>query len=615
MKRIRNILILLSFCIFAGPVARAQNPACNASAAGGQETTGTIFFNFGSVTNAVNTKNRHNSSVGELLVGPTYNQTLIANQGFWSRFLLPPAAPVVTATQGELLDRIQLSWSIDPLSPASTEGFHIYRDGVFLTGVDRSARSYNDFNVIAGVPYNYEIRGVNLYGEGFGGKALGFQVPNGVVTGQVQTLNGSPVPGALVTLLPMQGFSAKFGPTDGAFADSSQYLPAAGSAWSLSFWIKTDAATANAGILKLGTTSPLYIRAINSATGHEGVTVSASGAPFLSATFPDPTKNGWHLVALSFENGQGRLYLDGVLAALAPMSAIPSATDLSLGSRTGNDGWTGRLDELRIYHRRLDEIDLGEVMEGTAGSTTPGLKYYWKMDEEQGVKTFDIFKRTRIFFCGATFDPDRPPVRTSGLTNSDGYYKIESASYGTGTTFLAQPSKQFYAHRSLKFTRSENDYAILPDFPVTPKFTLEMWVNSAGPDGAQCLLYKKLGATEFRLILEPDGLNNVIRVFLNGATQTFGHLGTGYQHLAFTYNNQTGSLAVYKNGVLIGTSSFPTVSGDWSDPAHPWVLGAREDGAGKADHFGGLIDEVAVYDTTLQSAKIAAHFQAARDPL
>lgn len=614
MKRIRNILILLGFWILAGAGAYAQNPACNASMAGDQETTGTIFFNFGSVTNAVNNKNRHNSSVGELMVGTTSNQATFANLGFWSRFLLPPAAPVVTATQGELLDRIQLTWAIDPLSPTATEGFHIYRDGIYLDGVDRNARSYNDFNVIAGVPYNYEIRGVNSYGEGYAGKALGFQVPNGVVTGQVLTLNGSPVPDALVTLMPMQGFSARFGPTAGAFSDSSQYLPAAGSAWSLTFWIRTDVAAADAGILKLEP-FPLYIQAINSAGGHEGVSVSTTDAPFLTGMFPDSAKNGWHHVALTFDNGQGRLYLDGTLAAMAPMSAIPSATAMSLGSRTGNDGWTGRIDELRIYHRRLDEIDLDEVMEGTATSATPELKYYWKMDEEQGVKTFDMLNRVRIFFCGATFDPDRPPVRTSGLTNEEGYYKIESASYGTGTTFLAKPSKNFYAHRSLKFTRSDNDYATLPDFSLTQKSTIELWVNSAGPDGPQCLLSKKWGVNEFRLMLIPNGLDNQVRIYLNGNIHNFGNLGNGYQHLAFTLDSASGNVTVYKNGALAGAAVFPGVSGNWSDTTQAWVLGARESGSGQTDHFGGLIDEVAVYDTTLQVAEIAAHAQASRDPL
>jgi hypothetical protein len=86
------------------------------------------------------------------------------------------------------------------------------------------------------------------------------------------------------------------------------------------------------------------------------------------------------------------------------------------------------------------------VMDGTASSETPNLTHYWKMDEQLGVKSYDIVKRQKLYLCSATFDADRPPVHTAGITNEDGYYKIESASYGTGTTFLARPKKNFYMH-------------------------------------------------------------------------------------------------------------------------------------------------------------------------
>ena len=67
-------------------------------------------------------------------------------------------------------------------------------------------------------PMYTRVNRVNLYGDGPAGSAIGFQVPNGVVTGWVHTLNDSPVPDAMVTLLPMQDFSLQFnGQGDGAF--------------------------------------------------------------------------------------------------------------------------------------------------------------------------------------------------------------------------------------------------------------------------------------------------------------------------------------------------------------------------------------------------------------
>ncbi|HSF89129.1 MAG TPA: LamG-like jellyroll fold domain-containing protein, partial [Saprospiraceae bacterium] len=579
--------------------------------------SGTAFFNYGSQARSKSQSYRTSIAVGQTFVGYMEDLNYNSTVGFYSRFLLAPFALKVVATQGDLLDRIQVAWEIDALGPSPNEGFNIYRDGVFLATVGANIRNYNDFNVIPGRPYIYTVRGLNAYGEGASSDALGFQVPNGVVTGWISTLSGSPVPDALVTLTPMQGFSAKFGDEDEAFAIATAlqnpFLPTPGDDWTMTFWVKTDEASGDASLIHMSP-SPLYIRAINSSTGDEGVEVSASaaGTPFLVATFPDSTKNSWHHVALSFDGNshQGRLYLDGVLHSIAPMVALSSPDTLQIA---GHGEWDGRLDELRIYQRKLDELDFGQVMEGTASSQTPFLSHYWKMDEELGEKSYDIIKRHKLYFCGAQFDADRPPVRTAGISNEDGYYSIESASYGTGTTFLAQPDKNFYMHRALKMNRNEADYAILPDFSLTSKSTLELWLNSAGPDGTQCVLSKVWGANEFRLMLVPNGLDNDIIVHLNGQEQTYGVLGNGFQHLAFTWDSLSGNLAGFKNGVMINTHTFAGVTGNWSDPSENWMLGARKDGVSQTDYFGGLIDEVAVYDTTLSGTAIQDHFEDSRD--
>ncbi|MCK6693139.1 MAG: LamG domain-containing protein, partial [Thermoanaerobaculia bacterium] len=238
--------------------------------------------------------------------------------------------------------------------------------------------------------------------------------------------------------------------------------------------------------------------------------------------------------------------------------------------------------------------------------------------EELGAKSFDIINRTRLYFCNATFNPDRPPVRVAGITNEDGFYRIESANYGTGTTFLAEPMKSFYKHRALKFDRDQSDYATLPNFPVTPKSTLELWVNSAGPEGDQVLLSKRWGgANDFRLLLREEGVNNRIFFQLNGGEADFGLLDNNYQHLAFTIESGGANTIVtaYKGGQFIGSASLPPISGTWSDaPAEPWTLGARKSGVAYTDFYGGLIDEVALYDTTLAQTVIQSHANNSRDP-
>jgi len=612
-----RLLAALFLSILWGlPILQGQNNPCKTLVPGGGETAGTFFFNYGSATNVRNLKYQSSLAFGMPLVGAHSSGTYFGSMGFWTRFIAPPGAPTVVATQGDLLDRIQVSWNLDGLSSAPENGFKIYRDGIFLAQVDKTVKNYNDFNVIAGRPYIYEVRGSNQYGNGAGGTALGFQVPNGVVTGWVQTVNSNPVPDALVTLMPMQGFSLKMGADQAAGVDNTgvnSFLPThPDSTWSLCFWVKTQSVTGDAAIMSL-TTPPVGLDFRGAVGGQPGIEVSYGGNVLLSKAFDTPGKNGWQHVAIIFEEGRYRLFINGILVALMPGSALPDTKDLLLGMLAGNGtgGWSGLLDELRIYHNVvLDELSLAEVMEGTASRFTAGLKYYWKMDEELGEKSFDVMNRRRLYFCNAKFDKDRPPVRTAGKTNEEGYYRIESANYGTGTTFLAQPMKNFYQHRALKFERNESDYATLPNFPVTPKSTLELWVNSGGPNGDQALVSKRWGGTnDFRLLLREDGINSRILFQLNGGEANFGLLGNNYQHLAFTIESGGGSTLVtaYKNGTLISTSNLPAISGNWSDPAEPWTLGARKSGVSRTDFYDGLLDEIALYDTTLAQTTIQTH--------
>ncbi len=614
MRNTYFLPIWLLMCLISGVPLIAQNNSCGPEEViDTSDFEGTAFFNYGSRSKSRSNTYKTTVAAGQNFTGFMEDAQHNTSLGFYSRFFLPPFALDVSATQGELLDRIQLTWEVDPLGPSASDGFNIYRNGIFLATVGANIRSYNDFNVIAGEPYTYTVRGLNIFGEGTPGTALGFQIPNGTVTGWIATLNGSPVPNASVTLTPMQGFSLRFEDSDGALAiaDSlNPFLPAMDEDWTIAFWIKTDTAGSNSG--KLIGMPGLVIRSRPSTNGNEGIAVATTpgGTAFLVANFPS-NPNGWHHVALSYDkNGnKGRLYFDGVLMRVSPMNPVISPDEINFGERIAAGLWEGRIDELRIYHRQLDELDFDMVMEGTASSTTPYLTHYWKMDEELGEKSYDIVKRHQLYFCGAEFDPDRPPVHTAGITNEDGFYMIESASYGTGTTFLATPNKNFYMHRALNFEKSESDFATLPDFPLTPKATIEVWVNSAGPSGTQGILIKNLGNATFKVELEENGLDNDINVHLNGVTHTYGLLGSGYKHLAFTWDSTTNTIKGYKNGVLLNSFSYPAVTGQWSGHG-AWVFGYS---GNFANTFDGLIDEIAFYDTTLSVARIQSHFQNERD--
>lgn len=612
-------VIAVGICIAAS--LSAQSPtACTPPVL--LKYQGEGFFSYGSSINTFSSTNRGSHTVGQIVQGDNFSGDYSMLNGFWSRFLAPPLAPFVTVSQGEVQDRIQLTWEPDPLGAPASGGFKVYRDGIFLELVDANTFSYNDFNVIAGRAYVYTVVGVNNYGDGFPGEGIGFMVPDGVVTGVVETVSGSPVPDALITLSPRQGYSLFLGAMDGAVAplDSNKsYLPYDGSDWTVSYWMKTSSAQEGDTILELRG-YPLVMRAMSNNV-QTGVRVYLGGTELISAPFnTDPA--GWHHIAVVYSEGTGRLYVDGVLAGQNAFNSVSPATDLCLGNGAANGtGWSGWLDELRFYSRRLDEVDLDGVMTGTASRTTPGLLYYWKMDEQLGDKSFDVMNRfNRLYLCGAVFSSDRPTVSVSAITNDEGAYTIESVSYGTGITFTAKPNKNFYAHRSLKFIRSGsmNDYAELPDFPLPEKSTLELWVNSGGPNGAQCVLSKVWDNNDFRVMLYQNMSNTAeseLRLYLNGTEQMVAMLPTGYRHLAFTIDSVGDSRVIdtYLDGTLKATNTFSNISGNFSADNTRWVLGARVDGGSYTDFYDGYIDEIAVYEGLLPADSIARHALFQRD--
>jgi hypothetical protein len=246
MKKIVQHFLPVVLLLAATTLAWSQSSPNCATASDDNYLTGKAYFNYGSVSNSFNTKHRANITVGQPVIGSYFGQTHKGAFGFWASFLLPPKAPYVMASEGDLEDRVQIDWAPDPLSPAST-GYKIYRNGSLLASVDGQTFSFLDFNVIAGKFYTYEVSGVSSFGEGSKGSSLGFLNPNGVVTGQVKSFSNNPVPGAIVTLTPALGAALEFDGTDDmAFAE---YLPAyPRNEFTISCWVKLGDGNDGAGV-------------------------------------------------------------------------------------------------------------------------------------------------------------------------------------------------------------------------------------------------------------------------------------------------------------------------------------------------------------------------------
>ena len=603
LKGIFSLLV----CLLTINIANAQDD-CVPTPGAVIVRGGTINFNYGSTTNAVNSKKISSIILGEPVVGQANNTKYTVDYGFYAQFLLAPQAPAVIASQGEYLDRIEVKWDANPLGGSSTGGFNIYRDSIFIASVGPKVRNFNDFNVIAGRPYTYTVTGLNDFGEGYTGSAVGFMVPNGVVTGLVETPNGNPVIDAIVSLNPQQGFSAAFGPMDGAsslYNASHPFLPNGNFDWTISFWIKTNAATGGKGVFDLE--NNLSFVALESSQGN-GITFNAAGGS-LTAPFPNGTMSEWHHIAVTHharDNLTG-IYLDGDLQdqKVIPVTIVP--TSLNLGARTlTGGGWNGYLDELRIYHKVVKEVDIQKSMNVTATFDEEALSHYWKFDEQLGVKSYDIMSRDVMYFCGVDFSTIRPFVSTAAMTNEEGYYRIEGVSYGTGQTFIAKPSKDFYSKRALEFNIQDQSYAALPAWSLNNTATLELWFNCSNNPTMQTLVSKKFGTDEFKISVATTGNQRNLIVSTDQGSIQANNVSKGYHHLAVTFNGSNVSLYIDGVSAASGNLSLSNIG----DANYKWILGASNGGA--QNWFSGFIDEIAVYNNVQTSTQIQTHFQAGR---
>ena len=159
--------------------------------------------------------------------------------------------------------------------------------------------------------------------------------------------------------------------------------------------------------------------------------------------------------------GWGRLYIDGEIQDMGQMDAIQTIDTLYLvpaqNSAAGRKPWMNC-----VYHRRLEEIEPEEAMEGTANSTTPdldtgSLTKGWVQNHS------DLNRRKELYFCGATLMPAR--ACTHSRKNRCRWLLPDRIGRdGTGTTF-GGADETFYKHRSTRLVRSEMDYDSIPNFP------------------------------------------------------------------------------------------------------------------------------------------------------
>ena len=599
--------MLISLCTVH--IAWSQNSPNCVTYSDDDFLTGQAFFSYGGITGAFNQEQlRVNVTAGQPLIGSAINQQYTLAAGFWSTLLLPPTSPVVMASEGDLDDRIQINWNPDPLSP-SAGSYKLYRNGALLATVDGETTSFIDFNVLAGRFYTYEVAGVNSFGEGPRGDALGFLNPNGSITGEVITFSGNPVKDAVVVLSPTFGAALEFDGNSMAFAEYQAHFPR--EEFTISTWVKLGDDNDGTAIFDFGSglSQNWWLHTLPAASG-KGVRFGIGNGPGhvteLEYAFPTATADIWHYIAVSYNGSSALLYVDGELIETAVTGIQSAVTTFFLGRKSDATGnYKGKLDELRFFNRQLPQTEIQMLMNQTASASTTGLVSYWKFDEGVGSKAFNIASyKTKLYLCGASWTSDKSPVSNAGITDETGFYKIEGVNYGAGATFTASASKNFYFNQSLEFNAVNENYADLTTVELSDSATVTMTVKAFDFSGKQALLSKADagGTNQFTLGLNSGNLELTV----GSTTEVLGPLEMGFHHLALVLRKSGGSLYVtcYKDGTELSSQTYSATGWD----GQPWKIGARADGStGHQAYFTGLVDEVAFFSELLSLSNIQTY--------
>jgi hypothetical protein len=287
----------------------------------------------------------------------------------------------------------------------------------------------------------------------------------------------------------------------------------------------------------------------------------------------------WSHVALTFDGAVERLYVDGVLVDSGPAEApLETEGEVEIGGATETgDFLFGRLDELRIYERVLDQPEVAADMETPIETPkqTPVAEYSFDEGEEAGASVEDLAGENDGTIEGAE--------------------RTTHGRYGGGMEFGGEP-----------------DCVTVPDsasLQLGEEFTVEAWVRPDalfhGPiisKAAELTPSYELaiGSTGNGLVQGwAGGYDEYAETEVHSAQKLEPHVWT---HLALTYDGAY--LRLYVDGQLAGSSThaeFVLESGG------PLTIGCS---TVEGQWFEGRIDEVRLYERALDGAEVGADMEA-----
>ena len=337
-------------------------------------------------------------------------------------------------------------------------------------------------------------------------------------------------------------------------------------------WIKPDAVSGKQRVLS------------RVATGN-GIGFGINGSEMLYTTYgaADNTSsgaalvaNGWRHVAVTHaSNGDIRYYVNGVLLTGAGNTDNSTGTLGNLGFAYQISGlntielFDGALTDVRVYQGQLTA---GEIQ---TAATVPNLVAYYALDETSGASAFD----SSGYQVGGTHTGSLVNGPLVGQASVNAYY---------GTAFRFDGNSQ-------EVNVGNTDFGNL-----TSNFTVAAWINPNDTSGVQRIFSStaSTSGTGWGFGLNDDGFRFTTFNKKDYDLTSLGIAAGEWTHVAVVFGSGFDA-TFYINGVAVGTVAGSLAPGVTSDI---FRIGNGPGG----ENFGGLIDEVRVYNTALTAGQINA---------
>lgn len=413
-------------------------------------------------TNVCNTSGVESNTLGQIKLNPSLNTTFQTG-----------TTKILKASKGYYPNRVELNWTNN--NGASVTGWKIYRknmttgtgDSVLIASPSASSGQYIDYTTDANIFYKYTIVGEALCGtttlKTNTSEDIGFRYPSGTISGHVSYEGGINVKDVKViaqTSTGTSGYSLNFSgnTSSGAQIASSNTLDN-NTPYTIEFWLKPTTLTTNGTIIKktnyAGNTH--YAIEYNQSTNMIDFFYQQGGVTQkVSSSFGLSTGTYVHVTAVK-DNNSLKLFKNGVLlnsfTTSTPLTTIPNVPiDLGYNSNTNTNKFAGTIDELRIYKRAKDTIEISRDFSRFINPEDNDLVAYFPFDENINSfgsaydlsKSNNIFNENKLIFnTGVSFSssiPSNAQLNNVGYSDTNGFYVINACKYNsTGQNFTITP--------------------------------------------------------------------------------------------------------------------------------------------------------------------------------